>query len=453
MNTMKCFDLTKITFVPAVAAMMLSFTNGFSQGPPAPDGLPINVAKNINTDVQGERLDHFVNSPFRELGPMPTKDGKRLYFSRQGHPDNTGGSEDEDIWYCEFDDETQDWGRDTNMGPPLNNDGPNFITGVGIAGDTLLLANEYRKKGKMKAGVSVSIRVGELWSFPAPVKIAADYNVAGRVSYDLSSDRNTLIIAQQKVDSYGKLDLYVAFRDPDQRNSYAGTESINLGPVINTFGDETSPWLAYDGRTLYFASNGHNGYGNLDIFVSRRRDNTWTNWSEPENLGPGINSRFDDLSFNYNPRNRFAYYVRGFSSENTDILKVDMTNLFLQSDMRPAEIGETRSVTNVFKNDASEINKEALPDLRSIAEYLKKNSTMIIQVSTHSNQHTTRNESLKLSNERAIRILDFLVASGIADGRLTYQGMGHDVVAATQANTGKSFKVSPASVEFKVISY
>jgi flagellar motor protein MotB len=338
----------------------------------------------------------------------------------------------------------------------LNNTGPNFITGVGRKGDTLLLANEYRKNGKMRAGVSVSVRVGELWSFPVPINITADYNFAGRTSYDLSHDRNTLIIAQQKVDTYGKLDLYVSFRDPDQRNSYAGTESINLGPVINTFGDETSPWLAYDGRTLYFASNGHNGYGNMDIFVSRRLDHTWKNWSEPENLGPGINSGFDDFSFNYNPRSRYAYFVRGFSRENTDILKVDMTNLFLEDATKPAEIGETKSVADVFNDGSSQINPGADADLRKILEYLKKNSTIIVLVTAHSNKHEQRTESFKLSNERAARIVDYMVKNGIAKERLAYNGLGHDVVVnfygeAEASGPGK--KGMASVIEFKIISY
>ena len=446
-----------ITALTATAILLLAtVTASLSQTMQLTSGQPINVAKNINISVVGERLDHHVNTLFRELGPMPTKDGKRLYFSRQSFPGNTAGSNDEDIWYAEFDEATQSWGLAINPGPPLNNAGPNFITGVGRNGDTLLLANEYRKNGKMRAGVSVSIKAGALWSFPVPINIAADYNVSGRASYDLSHDRKTLIIAQQKIDSHGKLDLYAVFRDPNQQNSYAGTESVNLGPVINSFGDETSPWLAYDGRTLYFASNGHNGYGNMDIFFSRRLDDTWTNWSEPENLGPGINSNFDDFSFNYNPRSRDAYFVRGFSGENTDILKIDMTNLFLEDLTRPAEIGETKTIKNVFDDDQSDINPGAMNELQKILDYMKKNNTSIIQVTTHSNKHDTRTESFKLSNERAIRVVDYLVKNGVAKERLGYYGVGHDVIANMQAvidknETGK--KEMASAVEFKIVSY
>lgn len=412
---------------------------------------PINVAKNINPSVTGEQLSHYINTPYMELGPLPTKDGERLYFSRQGFPGNTGGIEDEDIWYSEFNAATQSWGPAINAGYPLNNTGPNFITGVGRDGDTLLLANEYRKNGKMRAGVSVSVRVGELWSFPVPLSITADYNSAGRTSYDLSHDRNALIIAQEKADTYGRLDLYVSFRDPDRPDSYAGTESVNLGPTINTFGDETSPWLSYDGRTLYFASSGHNGYGNMDIFVARRLDNTWSNWSEPENLGPGINSAFDDFSFNYNPKSREAYFVRGFSRQNTDIFKIDMTNLFVDDDTNPVEIGKTKTVAEVFEDDRTEINDIAEKNLKQIVNYLKKNPSIIIQVTAHSNKHDNRTESFRLSNERAATIVDYLINNGIPKERLSYNGLGHDVVVNSNGNEYTHGIAS--AVEFKVVNY
>lgn len=424
-------------------------------------GKQIKVAPNINTSVQSEALNYLVNTPYKEYGPMPTKDGKRLYFSRQGYPDNIGGVDDEDIWYCEFDEESQSWTQATNIGPPLNNTGPNFITGVGRNGDTLLLGNVYGKKGRMTAGVSISIRVGELWSNPMPINIAGDYNLSGKAGYDLSADRTALVIAQEKSDSEGKLDLYVAFRDPNAKYPYSATESVNLGPVINSFGDETSPWLAYDGHTLYFSSNGHNGHGNLDIFMSKRLDKTWTNWSEPVNLGPGINSRYDDMSFNYNPTARYAYFSRGITPNNVDIYRIEMTSLFKEDESTDSkskfadEIGQTRVVKNVFDNGLAVINKDATGDLQRMVKYLMDNKAMIVQVGAHSDQHATRAESIKLSNQRASIIVEFLIRNGIDKKRLSYQGFGHDIVINSN---NQSSALSPgsnmaSSVEFKVISY
>ena len=459
---MKYFTLV---FVGVAFLLTTIVTSGYCQTDGPVGGSRINVAKNINTAIQAEPLNHLVNTIYNELGPMPTKDGKRLYFSREGYPGNVGGVEDEDIWYTEFDEASQTWAEAINMGSPLNNAGPNFITGVGRDGDTLLLANVYRKKGKMIAGVSVSIRVGHLWSFPVPVNIEADYNIARRATYDLSHDRNALVIAQQKIDTRGNLDLYVAFRNPDSKTPYSGTESVNLGKVINTYADETSPWLAYDGKTLYFASDGHNGYGRMDLFKSTRLDDTWTKWSEPENLGAGINSIYDDVCFNFNPLSRYAYLARGLSSQNSDIFRVDMTNLFLDKETgsskvsksieQPAEIGETKVVGNVFPADQSLISKDALSDLQDIVAYLQKNKTMNVLVIAHSQKHDTRDISFALSKQRAGNIVDYLVKNGIEKKRLTSIGFGHDIIANVSANdaNASAIKLLASSVEFKIITY
>jgi outer membrane protein OmpA-like peptidoglycan-associated protein len=431
----------------------------------AQSDLPIiNVAKNINTSVHAEALNYLVNTIYNELGPMPTKDGKRLYFSRAGFPGNTGGAEDEDIWYSEFDEATQLWTDAKNMGPPLNNAGANFITGVGRNGDTLLLANVYRKNGKMIAGVSISIKSADSWSFPVPVNIEADYNIARRATYDVSYDRQAMVISQHKLDTHGNLDLYVAFRTEDRKHPYSGTESINLGTVINTPADEISPWLSYDGVTLYFASDGHDGYGRMDIFKSIRLDDTWTNWSTPTNLGPGINSRYDEVSFNYNPRSRYAYFARGLSVQNSDIFRIDMTHLFLDKEKaiialepseKPAEIGETKVVENVFSGDQSVINGEADVELKTIVAYLQKHKTMEVLVGAHSQPHSSREASQSLSAERAGKVVEYLVKNGVDKKRLSFEGYGHDIVINLKTNdvSQSEMKALASSVEFKIIGY
>lgn len=442
-------------FLTAIAGLLACSQPANAQSGPL-SGNPVNIAPNINPAAVAEPLNFLVNTQYRELGPMPTKDGKRLYFSRQGFPENTGGANDEDIWYCEFDDATQSWTKAVNLGPPLNNTGPNFITGIGRTGDTLLLGNVYGKKGRMTAGVSISIKVGNLWSYPVPVKVASDYNLSSKAGYDLSHDRTTLIIAQQKSDSRGGLDLYAAFRDPDASYPYSATESVNLGDVVNSFGEETSPWLAYDGKTLYFSSDGHTGYGKLDIFMTKRLDNTWTNWSPPVNLGPGINSPYDDVSFNYNPADRYAYFSRGITPSNTDIYRVEMTHLFKEEGgadaPNTAEIGQTRVLYNVFADNSADISQKASADLASMQLYLNTNKKMIVLITAHANQHSGRSESTELSNQRAANIMDYLVRHGIEKKRLSYRGLGHDVVVNAKGSDKEKADIA-SSVEFKLISY
>lgn len=91
---------------------------------------------------------------------------------------------------------------------------------------------------------------------------------------------------------YGDTDLFVCIKDSLGRWG----EPIDLGSVINTPGREFEPVLASDLRTLYFVSDGHAGYGGCDVFVSRRlKEDSWTEWSEPVNLGSEINTWKDDM--------------------------------------------------------------------------------------------------------------------------------------------------------------
>lgn len=272
-----------------------------------------------------EALDKNVNSEYSELNPLLSPDGKTLYFSRRNHPENVGGVADkEDIWYSELD-SAGHWQLAKNMGTNFNNPGPNFINTIqSVTPDgksaIIVLGNKYLDKGKMVAGVSISSNVGGGWSKPVGLNIKNDYNFNEKVNYFLTNNRKTLLISEEREDSQGDRDLYVSFMQDDS----VWTEPLNLGDVVNTAGEESAPFLASDDKTLYYSSKGFSGYGGSDIYVSRRLDDTWTSWSEPENLGPEINSPLEDLFFNIPGSSDYAYYSRGVTETNTDIFRVKL---------------------------------------------------------------------------------------------------------------------------------
>lgn len=272
-----------------------------------------------------EALDKNVNSEYSELNPLLSPDGKTLYFSRKNHPQNVGGVNDkEDIWYSQLD-SAGHWQLAQNMGREFNNSGPNFVNTIrSVTPDgksaIMLLGNKYTKNGKMEAGVSISSNVNGQWTKPKALNIDNDYNFNEKANYFLTDNRQTLLMSVEREDTKGSRDLYVSFLKPDS----SWTEPKNLGDVVNTANEETAPFLASDDKTLYFSSNGFSGYGGSDIYVSKRLDDTWTNWSEPENLGPEINSPLEDLFFNIPAASEFAYYSRGVSETNTDIFRVKL---------------------------------------------------------------------------------------------------------------------------------
>ena len=145
-------------------------------------------------------------------------------------------------------------------------------------------------------------------------------NTAQQANYFLANNREVLLISEEGYPTQGDRDLYVSFLREDGRWS----EPLNLGPNVNTAKEESSPFLAPDDKTLYFSSDGYTGYGKHDIYVTTRLDSTWTKWSEPENLGPEINSKEDDAFFNIPPTGEYGYFARDFNSKNSDIYRFQL---------------------------------------------------------------------------------------------------------------------------------
>jgi outer membrane protein OmpA-like peptidoglycan-associated protein len=139
-----------------------------------------------------------------------------------------------------------------------------------------------------------------------------------------------MVLAVCRNETEGERDLYVTFRQPDQTWS----EPKSLGSVVNTAAEESTPFLAADNRTLYFTSEGHPGFGNGDIFVTRRLDNTWTNWSVPENLGPAFNTPEWDGYFTIPASGDYAY----LSSQANSLGEDDIFRLKLFPAIRPEPV-------------------------------------------------------------------------------------------------------------------
>lgn len=276
-----------------------------------------------------ENLGSGVNTNYSELIPVIAPDGKYLYFVRDNYPDNIGSDKDHnDIWVSTFD--GTDWSTAKNIDRPLNNSGHNFVIAVTPDNNTLVLNGTYTAFGDEGGnGISLSTRNNDgSWSIPKTVKIDNFYNDDLYQNFTVSTDLQVIIMAVERADdTQGESDLYASFKKSDGTYS----EPINLGPTINTAGEEGTPFLAADGRTLYFYSEGHNGYGDADIFVSKRQDNSWTNWTKPLNLGPNINTPKWDAYFTLDASGEFAYLV---SSSNA-IGEEDIFRVKIQEELQP----------------------------------------------------------------------------------------------------------------------
>ncbi len=287
----------------------------------------------VKSTIVVTKLDTTVNSKYTELGPLVSPDGKTLYFSRRGDPNDQGGRFDkEDIWYAEWDAAKKNWGEAKNMGEPLNNKEPNFISSISPDGNTIVLGNSYLGDGDMADGVSISRKTATGWSFPQRLIIEDDEkNISKRADYFLSNSQKILLISNnRKGDSNGDRDLYVSFPKGDS----SWTKPLNLGTTINTKGAEAAPFLASDDKTLYFTSSGLAGYGGSDIYMTRRLDETWQKWSEPENLGPIVNTSFNESFFTISASGDQVF----FTSQSSSDRDLDMYTLTLPKVLKPMPV-------------------------------------------------------------------------------------------------------------------
>jgi len=284
--------------------------------------LLIHVVHNTSgLKYQKENLGSSINTKYEEVMPVISSDGKTIFFDRKDYPQNTGGSDYDDIWYSNF--VNGSWTKAKNIGAPLNNPSHNFVFSVSPDGNTLLVANTYKEDGSyLGPGVSISHRTHTGWEIPQTLVIDNYYNDADNVGFMLSSNRKVLLMSVKRKDSEGLHDLYVSFAKSDD----AWSEPKNLGKNINTLGDELTPFLAADNKTLYFSTNGRAGYGDNDIYVSKRLDETWTKWSEPENLGPQINTKEWDAYYTVEASGNYAYFTSTSNSiGEDDIYRIRLT--------------------------------------------------------------------------------------------------------------------------------
>lgn len=279
----------------------------------------------IKFDADPENMGEMVNSEFSDLSPHITPDGKTLFLSR--YPDNNNGKNNIWVSYKKAD---GTWTKSTNVGTPLNVSGSSTsVQSITPDGNTILLSNiyQYFDGSVTGGGCSISSRQRGGWAFPRHQQIEKFENKNQYVNYCLANSGKFLLMAIEKKKGHGEKDLWVSF--PKGKNEWS--KPINLGEVVNTSGDEFAPFLAADDKTLYFASDGHGGYGNSDVWMTKRLDDTWENWSKPVNMGEKINTPGFDAYFSIDAGGEYAY----FASDKSGFGKSDIFRIKMPEEAKP----------------------------------------------------------------------------------------------------------------------
>ncbi len=311
-----------------ISAVKIELDPESEGSPPQLDGIGLSGSnKTQRISVQASRqfalygqaadLGPGVNSPYAELLPRLSPDGQTLYFDRKDHPENHGGTFNDDIWLSRLDSAGR-WGEAQTALPPLNNAYANYVAGAADDG-VLTLYGQYFHLSPPLPGLSITyVKSGE-YVFPVNLDIEQFFNASPYTEFYVSADRRVLLMAIEAVDSYGGRDLYLS----ESQDGQNWSRPRNLGPLLNTGGDEMAPSLSADGQWLFFSSNAHNGYGSQDLYASRRAGPAWTDWAAPENLGPQVNSPAWESHFVADAGQRYGYFARQVDAlGNTDLLRI-----------------------------------------------------------------------------------------------------------------------------------
>lgn len=312
-------------------------------------------AINTTTNLYSKKpisLGPNINSVYDDMLPILSPDGSTLYFARKNASENIGDKKNDDIYAAAWNHKKKQWNTASNIGTPLNNTYHNFVVSISPDGNTLYLSGTYDEKSDRK-GVSYSTWTNGKWSMPKSLEIKNYYNRSKYACYHVGVDEKTMVMALERDDSYGDMDLYVSFKYGND----AWSEPVNLGKTINTAGIEASVFLAADGKTIYFSSDGHAGYGGLDMFMSKRLDNTWQKWSEPVNLGPQINTPYWDVYYTISASGEYAF----FSSENNALGGHDLFQIELPKELRPEPVTIVKANIKIENEEKFDVTLKEIP--------------------------------------------------------------------------------------------
>lgn len=396
-----------------------------------------------------------------------------------------------DIWFVSKDEQGQ-WKRPEPVEGELNSELDEGIVSFSADGSTMYLT-KARREPNANTGVEIytSQRSDAKWSAPVKFEITAD-TLSSYGHPAVSPDGNWLYFASDMPGGYGGLDIW-RINLKERQGSLE-----NLGEWINTPGDESFPSFRTD-SLLYFSSNGHPGYGGLDIFRAQlTRSGGWN----VENMGMPVNSSSDDFGITFGEgESGFFSSNRGdnrgydhiYSFELPE-LKILISGWVLDKDEEPVPNAVIRIVGNdgsnqkqVARNDGSfsfpldrgvryvmmagakgylnsrqeftsdtaeedaeygvdfilaSITKPVVVDnifydfdratlrpesktaLDELAQVLRDNPNVTIEMASHTDRHGTDEYNLDLSARRARSVIDYLISVGIRPERLQSQGYG-----------------------------
>lgn len=317
-----------------------------------------------STIVKIENLGEVVNTEYPEMRPCISADGNMLFFIRQGHPSNVQIATvpiAQDIWFS-VRDSAGKWGKAKHLNASVNASHFNAVFWISPDLNTILLKGAYRDGQYLGMGVSMMRRLEDgSWS-PAEMLRIRNFEKFMRTAQfgaSMGTDGKTILFYMNpKEGEYDYNDIYVSFLERGD----IWTAPKSLGKTINTKDfNEMSPFIAADGKTLYFSSDKPGGLGESDIWMSKRLDESWTKWSEPKNLGAPINTAGSEAFFTLDAGGEYAYLTSSDGAYGaSDIVRIKL----LEQEMPDPVVLVTGNVYNAKTKEPLEAKLiyEILPE-------------------------------------------------------------------------------------------
>ncbi len=255
-------------------------------------------------NVSFENVGKNINSSFPDYYPFISQDESTLVFTTR-RPGGPSQQAEIDGYY------SSDiyishavngvWQKAKSIGTQINTTDDEEAVGFNPSGNELVIYLDHIDE---LGDIYYSERKGN--TFSRPIKYNDAINSGFETSGSISPDGNQLFFASMRPGGYGETDIYMTKKLPD--GEWATPQ--NLGKNVNTQYKEDFPWLDVDGTTLYFSSQGHSTMGDFDVFKTHWMNPDSNGWSAPQNLGFPVNTSGDDRCISFTSNHHVAYISR-----------------------------------------------------------------------------------------------------------------------------------------------
>ena len=476
-----------------------------------------------------------VNSVSGEYSPQVNPTGTRLYFTsvRKGGFDRQDDTTKvnnwgEDIYVSDL--VNGQWSQPKLLPEPINSFGDDFGSAFTGDGQTMVYVKCGDKESIGNCDLYITQLIGTEWTVPVNMG-----NVVNSEDWDsqptISSDGNRIFFTSARKGGYGGSDIYMT------EKNHLGDFGVpvNLGSTVNTPLNDNSPYLAPDGKTLYYATEGHPGYGGTDIFYTVFENGKW---SIPINVGAPLNSSGDDTNFSISATG-IGYLASSRSNgENYDLYEVELPDhlkpkptvvvqgivsnsktkaplgaLLLLEDintgemiainksnsssgeylvvlptgrdyslsataegfffysqsfalpkdttyqeirmniaLEPIEKGTKVVLNNIFfESGKAALKPISYVELNKAVDMLKKNPSMKIEIGGHTDDVGSDDLNMKLSQERANSVMNYMVLAGLDATRIRAKGYGES--QPIQDNATEAGRAANRRTEFTIVEF